>query len=112
MKIWLDAHISPAIAGWISERYGVTALAIRDLGLRDASDEEIFMRAREADAVLLSKDNDFIRLNEKLGQPPKILWLTCGNTSNENLKRILDITLEDAIKILQAGDAIVEISEA
>ena len=42
MTIWVDAQMSPAIATWISSNYAVRAIAIRDLGLRDAEDKEIF----------------------------------------------------------------------
>lgn len=41
MRIWIDAQMSPAIAAWISSNYAVSAVAIRDLGLRDAEDKEI-----------------------------------------------------------------------
>lgn len=40
--IWIDAHLSPAIANWINNTFDVTALALRDIGLRDAEDLEIF----------------------------------------------------------------------
>lgn len=40
MRIWVDAQMSPAIATWISSNYAVSAVAIRDLGLRDAEDKE------------------------------------------------------------------------
>ncbi len=40
--IWLDAHLSPRVAGWIREELKHEAMALRDLGLRDANDEEIF----------------------------------------------------------------------
>ena len=51
MKIWVDAQMSPAIATWISSNYAVSAVAIRDLGLRDAEDKEIFEAARQERAV-------------------------------------------------------------
>ena len=46
MTIWVDAHLSPAIATWITT-FGITALALRDVGLRDAEDPEIFEAASE-----------------------------------------------------------------
>jgi predicted nuclease of predicted toxin-antitoxin system len=49
MRIWVDAQKSPAIATWISSNYAVSAVAIRDLGLRDAEEK----------AVVMTKDNDF-----------------------------------------------------
>jgi predicted nuclease of predicted toxin-antitoxin system len=36
MTIWLDAQLSPAIAGWIETTFGVECRSARDLGLRDA----------------------------------------------------------------------------
>ena len=110
MTIWLDAQLSPAIATWISLQYGVSAIALRDLGLRDATDQEIFFAARVADAIVMTKDSDFVRLLEGQGPPPKVIWLTCGNSSNARLKEILTETLEKALELLQTGESLVEIS--
>ena len=52
---------------------------------RDASDKDIFAAARAAQAVILTKDRDFVDMAMILGTPPQVIWLTCGNTSNENL---------------------------
>ena len=110
MIIWIDAQLSPSIALWIESNFEVKAFALRDLGLRDSEDEEIFREAQKANAVVLTKDSDFISLLDKFGSPPKIIWLTCGNTSNSNLKIILSKTLQDAIDLLKSGEEIVEIS--
>ena len=48
MILWIDAQLSPALARWLSDTFGVTAHAMRDLGLRDAKDLPIFHAAREA----------------------------------------------------------------
>ena len=110
MIIWTDAQLSPAIAFWIENNFDVQAFALRDLGLRDAEDLEIFEEAKKADAVVMTKDSDFVSLLERLDAPPKIIWLTCGNTSNANLKIILSKTLQDAIDFLENGENIIEIS--
>jgi predicted nuclease of predicted toxin-antitoxin system len=87
MRIWIDAQMSPAIATWISNNYGVSAVAIRDLGLRDAKDKGIFDAARQGKAVVMTKDSDFVQLLDKLGPPPQVIWVTCGNTSKCALVR-------------------------
>jgi predicted nuclease of predicted toxin-antitoxin system len=110
MIIWIDAQLPPSIAAWITENFAIEAFALRELGLRDSEDEEIFDAAKIANAVVMTKDSDFISLLDRLGSPPKIIWLTCGNTSNANLKRILNSTLQDAICLLEKGEIIVEIS--
>jgi predicted nuclease of predicted toxin-antitoxin system len=52
--IWVDAHLSPAIATWITNNFDVTAVALRDLGLRDAEDSEIFEAAKAESAILMT----------------------------------------------------------
>ncbi len=107
--IWLDAHLSPRIAEWIRDNLNHESIAIRDLGLRDANDTEIFTKGREADAVILTKDKDFADMIIRLGAPPKVIWLRCGNTSESRLKEILMIHLSEALEFLDAGETLVEI---
>ncbi len=107
--IWLDAHLSPRVARWISEVHGLDAEAVRDRGLRDADDEVIFREAKQAGAVLLTKDKDFSELVKRLGPPPSVIWLRCGNTSEEKLKSILSEHLKKALQFIEKGEALVEI---
>ncbi|MCE2697006.1 MAG: DUF5615 family PIN-like protein [Anabaena sp. 49633_E8] len=108
MIIWIDAHLSPSIATWITQTFSITALALRDVGLRDAEDEEIFEAAKAQGVIFITKDSDFIDLVDRLGTPPQIIWLTCGNTSNARLREILSANLLEALKILSSGEALVE----
>jgi predicted nuclease of predicted toxin-antitoxin system len=110
MTIWVDAHLSPAIATWITTTFGITALSLRDLGLRDAEDPEIFEAAKAQAVIFMTKDSDFVDLVDRMGAPPQIIWLTCGNTSNARLREILIKTLPDILKLLRSGEALVEIS--
>ncbi len=110
MTIWVDAHLSPAIATWINNTFGITAFALRDVGLRDAEDFEIFEAAKAQGVILMTKDSDFVDLVDRLGTPPQIIWLTCGNTSNARLQEILTVTLPEALELLRTGEALVEIS--
>lgn len=110
MILWIDAHLSPAIASWITVTLGIPAVALRDLGLRDASDHEIFMAARRAQVIVMTKDSDFAQLLDRYGVPPQVIWITCGNTSNANLKSILGATLPQALDLLAGGEKLIEIS--
>lgn len=38
MILWLDAHLSPAMAPWLRMRFALDAIPIRDLDLREAED--------------------------------------------------------------------------
>jgi predicted nuclease of predicted toxin-antitoxin system len=109
MIIWIDAQLPPTLAEWIVENFDITAVSLRELGLRDAKDIEIFEAAKQPGLVIMSKDSDFVDLVCRLGAPPQILWLTCGNVTNRNLKQLLTATLLEAVQQLQQGEIVVEI---
>jgi predicted nuclease of predicted toxin-antitoxin system len=108
---WIDAQLSPALAPWLSEEFGVEAFSARHLGLVPAKDREIFEAARDANAVVLTKDADFTLWLDRLGPPPQVLWLRCGNTSNAYLKTLLRRTLPAAFEMLVSGEPLVEIAD-
>ncbi len=110
MIIWVDTQLSPAIAVWMTATFEITAIALRDIGLRDAEDLGIFEAAKTQGVIVSTKDSDFVDLANRFGAPPQIIWLTCGNTSNARLKQILNATLLEALKILGSGEILVEIS--
>jgi predicted nuclease of predicted toxin-antitoxin system len=107
--IWLDAHLSPRIAGWIRENLCCESIALRDLGLRDADDTDIFARAKEEDVIILTKDKDFAEMVIRFGSPPRVIWLRSGNTSELRLKELLTTHLPKALEFLEAGESLVEI---
>jgi predicted nuclease of predicted toxin-antitoxin system len=107
--IWLDAQLPPILSGWIESTCFIRAIPVRDLGLRDASDREIFFAARDAAAIVMTKDSDFASLLDRLGPPPQLIWITAGNTSNRQLMHLLGSTLHKAIALLESGERLVEI---
>jgi len=108
--IWVDAHLSPALARWISTQFNHPAQPVRDLGLREAKDQQIFDAARQAGAIILTKDEDFSELVDRLSPPPHIIWLTCGNTSEAALRLLLAKPLPRGLELLARGEKLVEIS--
>lgn len=107
--IWVDAQLSPALAPWITKELGVEAISVRRLNLLVAKDPKIFTAARDAEAIVLTKDSDFVLLLERLGPPPAVLWVRCGNTSNAHLRTVLLRTLKNALALIDAGESLVEI---
>jgi predicted nuclease of predicted toxin-antitoxin system len=107
--IWVDAQLSPRLASWMSANFPVQASALRDIDLRDAEDADIFDLAKLANAVIMTKDSDFVDLLERKGSPPRVIWLTCGNTSEFALQTILQKHLFAALTMLEAGETLVEI---
>ncbi len=100
------------MASWITLELGEAAVPVRALGLARATDLEIFRAAREADAIVITKDQDFVRLLARNGPPPSVVWVTCGNTSNARLREIFATSLAVALRLVREGENLVEISDA
>ena len=111
MIIWIDAQLSPALAPWLTAEFGVEAFSARFLDMARAKDPEIYSAAREANVVVLTKDSDFVLLQERLGPPPSLLWVRCGNTSNAHMKQVLRRTFPSACALVEAGETLVEITD-
>lgn len=111
MTIWIDAQLSPSLALWINQNFeGLEAQSLWALGLRNASDLEIFQRAKQANVVLMSKDDDFARLLQVFGPPPAVILITCGNTSNARMREILSKELMLILRLINSGEPLVEIT--
>ena len=112
MTIWLDDHLSPALARWIGEEFDEPCVQVRDVGLARAQDRVIFDAARVAARAFITKDRDFAELVMRLGPPPAIILLTCGNTSTTYIRGVLRHQLAEALNMLAAGEPLVEIGGA
>ena len=108
MKFWLNANLSPGFALWLSKEFNVDCIAVRDLGLRNAKDTEIFLKAKAANVVLITKDTDFLDLVLRHGAPPQVVLLTMGNTSNEELRFTFLRSFLKVIELLRSGEPLVE----
>jgi predicted nuclease of predicted toxin-antitoxin system len=109
--VWVDAQLPPALAKWLRELGESRAAHVQDLGLLTAEDSEIFERARQAGAVVVTKDSDFVQLQERFGPPPRLIWLTCGNRSNRALKELMVRRWPRIRDLLNAGEILIEIND-
>lgn len=94
------------------EAFGVACVPARDVGLRDATDRQIFEAARDAGAIVVTKDADFVRLLDRFGPPPQVVSVTCGNTSNLSLRQLLVRVWPNVRAMLESGEGLVEVGDA
>lgn len=59
--------------------------------------------------IVVTKDSDFVLIQHQQGPPPQLVWLRSGNTSNQDLRRIVLGAWPKAIALLRAGEPLVEI---
>ena len=86
-------------------------LPVRDLNLQRASDPEIFAAGRRANAVVTTKDADFVELLEQKGPPPQVVLVTCGNTSNARLRGLVQTAWPTIVAMLERGEVLVELGD-
>jgi hypothetical protein len=58
VKFIVDAQLPPALA-WLLREADCDAFAVREIGLREASDAEIWRYAVQQQAAIITKDEDF-----------------------------------------------------
>jgi len=90
VKFLVDAQLPPRLVAWLVTR-GHEARHVVDLpdGLR-LPDAEIWRLAAAEEAVVMSKDKDFLDLAAVRGTPPVVLLLGVGNASTQTLLGLLD----------------------
>ena len=111
MTLWLDNQLPPALAAWMRTTLSVDCVPVRDLNLHRASDPEIFRAARDAQVVVMTKDADFVGLLDQHGAPPQVILVTCGNTSNMRLRRLIETAWPTILSMLERGEVLVELGD-
>jgi predicted nuclease of predicted toxin-antitoxin system len=111
VTLWLDNQLPPALAAWMRATLSVECVPVRDLNLHRASDPEIFMAARDARVIVMTKDADFVGLLDQHGAPPQVILITCGNTSNTRLRRLVETAWPTILAMLERGEVLVELGD-
>ncbi|MCK9453057.1 MAG: DUF5615 family PIN-like protein [Bacteroidales bacterium] len=88
MKLLFDQNISFRLVKRITDLFPESK-QVRELGLENSTDSEIFDYARTNDFAIVTFDSDFFDLNVIKGFPPKIIWIRTGNTTTNNLENLL-----------------------
>jgi predicted nuclease of predicted toxin-antitoxin system len=111
VRFLIDAQLPPALARHLVVR-GHEAEHLADIGMLTASDALIWQRAVDSNAVLITKDEDFVtvRALSKQGGPP-IVWVRLGNTTRRALIARFDAALPSILEAIERGETVVQISD-
>lgn len=103
----VDQQLPPLLADWL-RREGFEASHVRELGLSAASDEVIWRTASQTHAVVITKDEDFIRFRHATGGA-RVVWVRMGNCSNPDLIARVQSLWPAVLERLHAGDGLVQL---
>ena len=108
MRFIIDAQLPPALTDFFTER-GHEAVAVRDLGLRDADDRDIWTKAEAMHAIVVTKDEDFVHFVTLSDAGPQVIWVRIGNAVNRVLIARFELAWDDIEAHLLQGARLVEL---
>jgi predicted nuclease of predicted toxin-antitoxin system len=88
MRLLFDQNPSPRLPIRLADLYP-ESVHVRSIGLRDATDNEIWEYAKLNDFIIVSKDSDFQHRSLLYGHPPKFIWLRVGNCPLRLIEELL-----------------------
>jgi predicted nuclease of predicted toxin-antitoxin system len=62
---------------------------VREVGLKESEDVDIWEYAKSNDFTIMSKDADFQQRSLLYGHPPKVVWLRVGNCTVRTIEDLL-----------------------
>jgi predicted nuclease of predicted toxin-antitoxin system len=109
VKLLLDENISRRIVPSLLEKFPSSS-HVELVGLAGATDSEICAYATTHNFVIVTKDEDFDRLVAMRGFNPKLVKLSLGNSTNDQVASAILSVADVIIAELQKSDhGIVEI---
>ncbi len=108
MKFLIDGQLPPALARYLQSDLGCEATHVNDLGLREASDVELWIYASENDLVVISRDEDFVSLALRR-ETTQLIWVRLGNCRRRTLLSLFSNAWPEIIRLLTANNRIIEL---
>ena len=112
-EFWIDFNLPPQMAVWLKEGFNVTAKSFKELSFDTTPDVEVYkIAAQKLNVIVITtKDVDFIDYQKITGGPPKVLYISVGNISNQNLKKLIQQNFAEILQLfLQPDTSFIEIS--
>lgn len=88
---------------------GHDAQHVSDFGMEATTDREIWARARETSACIVTNDEDFVLLQALDRDGPAIVWIRIGNAVRNVLLRRLPMLWPAVIAAIERGEKIIEV---
>jgi predicted nuclease of predicted toxin-antitoxin system len=106
LRFVVDQQLPELLADWLRAS-GLDAVHVREIGLAQAPDQVIWAEVVRADAVMISRDSDFPRLNRN--GDARVVWLRFGNCGNPELLAIIAARWAEIEAALFAEERVIEV---
>lgn len=106
MKFLVDNQLPAALARWLSAR-GEDAIHVLDVTLDHSQDAEVWSRAGLEARIVISKDEDFFHLANRVGDTGRLLWVRMGNCRTAALLARFQSAWPEIEQSFAAGERIV-----
>jgi predicted nuclease of predicted toxin-antitoxin system len=104
MKFVVDAQLPRRLARELAAAGHDTIHTLDFPAANRTPDKEIAALAIQENRVVVTKDNDFVTSFLLHGTPPKLLLISTGNISNDDLSRLLALNLATLEKAFSQHD--------
>lgn len=108
MQLLIDAQLPPALAEALRSKSFQTT-HVEEIDLRHAKDSALWDYALKNQAIILTKDEDFVERFRRHPQSAIIVWLRIGNATNLVLLKWFLPLLPQVIQRIKAGDKLIEV---
>ena len=97
-----------ALAHWLAAQRA-DAIHVLDIGADATPDTEIWMRALGEGRIVVSKDEDFLHLANRVGDTGRVLWVRVGNCRTPALLARFAAEWEGIQQAFAGGQRVVEL---
>jgi predicted nuclease of predicted toxin-antitoxin system len=88
VKLLFDENLSYKLARNLADLFP-GSIHIRNLGIEERDDWQVWMTAGSQGFALVTKDEDLPQLGLVKGHPPKIIWIRLGNCSTGQIESLI-----------------------
>jgi len=104
----VDNQLPQALARLLASK-GHNSCHVTDIGLDEAADKVVWNYAVRHRMVLVSKDEDFLPLANRVGKTTPWIWVRLGNCRKQHLLTAFSAALPRLQAALRRGDRIIEL---
>jgi predicted nuclease of predicted toxin-antitoxin system len=96
MKLLFDQNLSHKLVRALADLFPDCA-HVRQFGLKESPDPDVWSFAKANRYVIVSKDDDFHQRSFLYGHPPKVIWVRLGNCSTGDVENCIRAHAADLI---------------